>query len=57
MDKEVIKQLRSQLNMTQADLASKIGVTVSTVARWETGVYKPSKLAVTQLNKLLKKVT
>jgi putative transcriptional regulator len=42
---EDLKSLRARLGMTQEDLAHTIGVTVSTVNRWENGHFKPSRLA------------
>ncbi|MBI1813369.1 MAG: helix-turn-helix domain-containing protein [Deltaproteobacteria bacterium] len=37
--------LRRRLNMTQEEFAHAIGVTVSTVNRWENGHIEPSRLA------------
>ena len=37
--------LRQSLNMTQEEFAHAIGVTVSTVNRWENGHVEPSRLA------------
>ena len=33
-----IKQLREKRNLTQAELAEKIGVSSKTVSKWETGI-------------------
>ena len=33
-----IRQLRERLGMSMAELAEKMGVTVATVSRWETGL-------------------
>lgn len=46
-----IKQLREAVNLSQDDLASKIGIAPNTISRWETTKYKPKiddlqKLAV-----------
>ncbi|MGD9762582.1 MAG: helix-turn-helix domain-containing protein [Candidatus Binatia bacterium] len=41
----VIAQLRQRLSMTQEEFAHAIGVTVSTVNRWENGHIEPSRLA------------
>lgn len=43
--KETVKSLRTVLNLTQEQFAAKLGVTVSTVNRWENGKGKPSPLA------------
>jgi len=40
-----ISQLRRRLNLTQEEFAHAIGVTVSTVNRWENGHIEPSRLA------------
>ncbi len=40
-----ISTLRHRLNMTQEEFAHAIGVTVSTVNRWENGHIEPSRLA------------
>lgn len=41
----VIAALRRRLGMTQEEFAHAIGVTVSTVNRWENGHIEPSRLA------------
>ena len=43
---EMVKELRGQLELTQEQFAAKIGVTWSTVNRWENGRGKPSPLAL-----------
>lgn len=40
-----ISLLRRQLGMTQEEFAHALGVTVSTVNRWENGHIEPSRLA------------
>ncbi len=40
-----ITELRRRLKMTQEEFAHAIGVTVSTVNRWENGHIEPSRLA------------
>jgi DNA-binding transcriptional regulator YiaG len=42
---ERVKRVRSQLNLSQEDLAHDIGVSFATVNRWENGKASPSKLA------------
>lgn len=38
---DAIKNRRQELNMTQAELAKKLGVTQSVVAKWETNTCCP----------------
>ena len=37
-----IRELREAADMTQADLADRLQVSVPTVSRWESGVIRPS---------------
>ena len=46
---EMIAKLRAQLGLTQEQFAGKVGVTWSTVNRWENGRGKPSPLALGHL--------
>ena len=41
-----LRALRDALSLTQEELARDLGVTVSTVNRWEMGHVAPSRLAV-----------
>lgn len=41
----MVSSLRRRLSMTQEEFAHAIGVTVSTVNRWENGHIEPSRLA------------
>ena len=52
----MIKELRETLRLTQEQFAAKIGVTFSTVNRWENGKGKPSPLAMLRIDELSKKV-
>jgi len=49
---EMIKALRAKLGLTQEQFAAKVGVTWSTVNRWENGRGKPSPLALKQVESL-----
>ncbi|MDO9574126.1 MAG: helix-turn-helix domain-containing protein [Candidatus Contubernalis sp.] len=49
-----IKTLRGKLGLTQEELARKLGVSWGTVARWEAGKSKPSKLAQKVIEDLIK---
>jgi len=52
MNEMDIKELRLKLGLSQEEFAHKLGVTLSTVNRWEKGHFKPSKLALKALKKL-----
>lgn len=41
-----IKELRLKMKLTQQELAFKLGVAVTTIARWESGVSRPRKMAL-----------
>ena len=49
-----ILAIRKQLKLTQQGFAHLLGVSMSTVANWESGRSKTSRLALRQLNDLLK---
>ena len=54
MTADELKRYRKKLRMTQAELARELGVTVTTVARWEQGardISGPVSLAVRLLVK------
>lgn len=50
----LIKQIRTYLNISQTELAEQLNVTFTTVNRWENGRAVPNKLAQTQLYELCK---
>ena len=52
-----IAALRHRLNMTQEEFAHAIGVTVSTVNRWENGHIEPSRLARRAMDSLAEQVS
>jgi len=43
---EQLKSVRSQLRMSQEDLARELGVSFATVNRWENGRSVPSRMAL-----------
>ena len=49
---KMIKELRVTLGLTQEQLAAKIGVTYSTINRWENGKSTPSPLAMLRIEEL-----
>jgi len=53
---EVLKQLRSKLDMTQEDLAAKLGVAFSTLNRWENGRSVPRGKAKQSISALMSEV-
>ena len=53
--KEKVKELRQRRGWAQEDLARKIGVSLSTVQRWEKKGGKPTRLARRELKKLFQK--
>jgi len=57
MSPQEIKKLRQALQITQQQLADKIGAQQHTVARWETGVNEPKGAYAMLLRQLAEKVT
>ena len=49
-----IKAIRLELGFTQEDLARKLGLALSTVSKWEQGIFSPSRLAREKIEKLMK---
>lgn len=52
---EKLKELRIKKNWAQEDVARQIGVSLSTVQRWERQGGKPSRLARRELERLFGK--
>ena len=50
-----IKAIRLELGFTQEDLARELGLALSTVSKWEQGIFSPSRLAREKLERLVKK--
>jgi DNA-binding transcriptional regulator YiaG len=55
MFKANIKEIREKLEWSQEDLAREIGVSLSTVHRWEKYGVKPSRLAQRELKRVLER--
>ncbi len=51
--KEKVKELRKKRGWAQEDLAREIGVSLSTVQRWEAKGAKPTRLARRELKRFL----
>ncbi len=49
---KMIRQLRAALGLTQEQFAAKVGVTYSTVNRWENDKGKPSPLALLRIEQI-----
>ena len=49
---ERISELREQQNMTQAELAKRLGITRSSVNAWEQGISVPSTQYIVELSAL-----
>jgi len=49
---EIIKEIRSCLNLSQSELAETLGVSFATVNRWEKGRCEPSQIAVNAIKNL-----
>jgi len=53
---KIIRNLRAKLGLTQEQFAAKVGVTWSTVNRWENGRGSPSPLARRRIEELQEEV-
>jgi len=56
MDQQDVKHIRESLKLTQEEFAHQLGVTLSTVNRWENGKTKPSRLAGREISRLAKQI-
>ena len=52
--KNDVVRLRSRLGLNQEKFAEKLGVSMSSVEKWETGQHKPRGLSVRALERLAK---
>jgi len=50
-----IKEIREKMSWSQEDLAREVGVSLSTVHRWEKYGVKPSRLARRELQRVLER--
>jgi len=50
-----IRAFRLKLGFTQEDLARNLGLALSTISKWEQGIFSPGRLAREKLDKLLKR--
>lgn len=54
---ERIKELRTQKNMSQMDLALATGISQSAIAKWELGKTEPTATAIITLAKFFEETT
>lgn len=52
----LVRSVRERFQLTQERFAAKLGVTFSSVNRWENGRAKPSPLAMKQLKNLVNRL-
>ena len=52
-----VKLVRTELKLSQEDLARELGVSFATINRWENGSYNPSRLAKKAFEDYCKKRT
>lgn len=50
-----LNQVRNELEWSQQKLATELGVSISTVVRWESGNSNPGNLAMEKIGKFLRK--
>lgn len=50
-----LKQIRLSLALPQQKLANELGVSISTVARWESGKSRPGNLALEKIRRFIAK--
>ena len=55
--KERLKELRSQKNMSQMELAKATGVSQSAIAKWELGKTEPTATAIVTLARFFDETT
>ena len=49
---DIIKDIRSRLNLSQTEFAEKLGVSVAPLNRWEKGHHEPSKIALGNIKRI-----
>lgn len=51
---QVVRAIRKELGLTQQEFASRLGVALPTISRWENHVHKPSRLALDKVTSFLR---
>lgn len=51
---QVVRAIRKELGLTQQEFASRLGVALPTISRWENQVHKPSRLALDKVTSFLR---
>ena len=54
MNKQIIIELRKKLGLSQQAFATKLGVGIMTVSRWERGICEPSNMAMEKIKSIIK---
>lgn len=52
----LVRELRGRVGLSQEKFAARLGVTTPTINRWENSRAKPSPLAFSQIEKLIRKL-
>ncbi len=55
--KEHLKELRTQMNLSQMDLSKATGISQSAIAKWELGKTQPTASAIITLARFFNKTT
>ena len=53
---DLIRELRQQLNLSQKQFATRLGVSFKTVNRWQNGHTVPSNIALKLIEEMLRKM-
>ena len=56
MTPDTIRTIRAELGYSQAELARRMGVTVTTVSRWETGLRRPDRRSSKWLERAVRRM-
>lgn len=51
---QILRAIRQELGLTQQEFATRLGVALPTISRWENQVHKPSPLALDKVASFLR---